>query len=1379
MVAKTSAGQELFAQACALPEEERLLLQLAALTYEPVSTSFLCRAFLALNQFFLGEQRLRYDEITAMVVRLRENGFLSGQNQCDPALAEYLVRQSIRERRFGRLASLVEQSSTMEYQHGRLQARYWRALRQFRIGLYSQNSQLIEDSLAFLERSECRALVPEVPTVAQILTCAFDPAWFAAMPVFLQFLLLNHLLQEGIANLHSSPAIEQYLQEEVPRRLAETEQIPFLRLLTTLYIMQGKIHELEQLVQDKGQIFSGTGLAGTVAFLHGQISEAQRLFQQDLEVLARLLKTDRPGFLGLPGFFCVVCLLRAGDRSSLEAARNMLETMQARVGEEGPDSLPLRCLAVFAAHLLGEEADMLALSSTLTAEERQTSLALALIVFYWLGVELAPEFLGRLQEIAGQAEASGFCWLAREVQALLAALEPAAGAAEDSLSGQVLCRLFKPDAGWRHSLSELIAAVHAVRQSDATQRLCWFLNYEDGVFSLVPKEQRRNNQGNWSAGRTLSLTRLATLNQPWITGQDQALCAALLPAAGEKEAEGSPDQQRLLPALVGHPLLFLQESPKVPVEVVAAEPELMVECHDEALFLHFSPPVGEQEYSVWQETATRFKVVRIQEEHRRVAAITGPDGLLVPQSASADLLATIGRLTGFMTVHSAIDMPGTDTEVSEVQGDSTPHVQIVPLGAGFRVDIFVRPFGRKGPYLKPGAGTANLIADIEGKRLKARRDLKQELLRAREVEESCPMLDLATDMETGARREWHLSAPDECLQVLVELNAIRDRVILEWPEGEKLSIRSRLNTGQLNLNIRTLRQDWFALSGTMQVDDGEVIELRFLLEQARLSKSRFIPLGDGQFLALTQEFRNRLDELLHYGNMDGCREGIRVHSLAALALDRLCDTTASTTTDEEWRRRKQAMQDLEHFQPEVPSTLKAELRDYQKDGFVWMSRMAALGFGACLADDMGLGKTLQSLALILSRAQDGPTLVVAPTSVCMNWQVETRRFAPTLNIRLLADLPRDATEFHFAPFDLVIASYTLLQQEQDLLAPVRWQTIVLDEAQAIKNSATKRSQAAMQLNGAFRLITTGTPIENHLGELWNLFTFINPGLLGSFKQFNRRFGVPIEKRCDREARKLLKKLIRPFMLRRIKADVLDELPPRTEVTLRVELSQEERNLYEALRQQALEHIESDPDHSVRQIRILAEIMRLRRACCHPRLVDESSAISSSKEQLFAELVDDLRGSGHKALVFSQFTGHLTLLRKHLDARKIPYCYLDGSTAAAQRRNQVDLFQSGAAELFLISLKAGGLGLNLTAADYVIHMDPWWNPAVEDQAADRAHRIGQTRPVTVYRLMTVGTIEEKIVQLHHKKRDLANSLLEGTDVSARIGVEELLELIRGE
>jgi SNF2 family DNA or RNA helicase len=346
-----------------------------------------------------------------------------------------------------------------------------------------------------------------------------------------------------------------------------------------------------------------------------------------------------------------------------------------------------------------------------------------------------------------------------------------------------------------------------------------------------------------------------------------------------------------------------------------------------------------------------------------------------------------------------------------------------------------------------------------------------------------------------------------------------------------------------------------------------------------------------------------------------------------------------------------------------------------------------------------------------------------------------------------------------------------------MLAEISWETIILDEAQAIKNFTTKRSQSAMSLQGKFKLITTGTPIENHLGELWNLFRFINPGLLGSLESFNRRFAHPIEKYNDKQTRQHLKKLIQPFLLRRTKNQVLQELPPRTEITLQVELSTEETAFYEALRRDAVDKLtDSEAEGGAKHLQILVEIMRLRRACCHPRLIMPAAEIKSSKLEVLRETLQEILENNHKALVFSQFVDHLSIVREVLEQEKISYQYLDGSTPAVERKKRVDAFQGGTGDVFLISLKAGGTGLNLTAADYVIHLDPWWNPAVEDQASDRAHRLGQKRPVTIYRLVAKGTIEEKILQLHGQKRDLADSLLSGSDLSGKLSTEELLQLI---
>ena len=610
--------------------------------------------------------------------------------------------------------------------------------------------------------------------------------------------------------------------------------------------------------------------------------------------------------------------------------------------------------------------------------------------------------------------------------------------------------------------------------------------------------------------------------------------------------------------------------------------------------------------------------------------------------------------------------------------------------------------------------------------------------------------------------------------MLSELQALDgERVQCVWPEGERMRIKARPGMRQLKLGLKQ-QGDWFVLAGEVQLDDGRVLHLRQLLELLKTNKGRFLKLGDQDWLALSSSLRKHLDELAYLA--DGVDDdGLRLNLLTAPLLAGLADEAGEFQADEHWQSHLQRLESLQNFQPQVPSTLQAELRDYQREGFAWLARLAEWGVGACLADDMGLGKTVQTLALMLQRAPRGPQLVVAPTSVAINWLSEAQRFAPTLNVH---NYQQTRSLEGVGPLDLVVVSYGLLQQDHQAFVAQHWTSVVLDEAQAIKNAGSKRSQAAMTLQADFKLIATGTPLENHLGELWNLFRFINPGLLGSQERFAERFSTPIE-RGEQSARKALKALIQPFILRRLKSQVLDELPPRTEITYKVPLSAEEAHYYEALRQQAVQSLISAPAGQNQSLQVLAEITRLRRFCCHPSLVMPGAGLSGSKLAAFAEIVVELLENKHKALVFSQFVDHLTIVRGWLDEQGIHYQYLDGSTSPKERKARMDAFQAGVGEIFLISLKAGGTGLNLTAADYVIHLDPWWNPAVEDQASDRAHRMGQLRPVTIYRLVTEHTIEEQIVALHSKKRALADSLLDGGELSAKLDADALLSLLRGD
>jgi SNF2 family DNA or RNA helicase len=361
----------------------------------------------------------------------------------------------------------------------------------------------------------------------------------------------------------------------------------------------------------------------------------------------------------------------------------------------------------------------------------------------------------------------------------------------------------------------------------------------------------------------------------------------------------------------------------------------------------------------------------------------------------------------------------------------------------------------------------------------------------------------------------------------------------------------------------------------------------------------------------------------------------------------------------------------------------------------------------------------------------------------------------------------------------------LLQLAQERFAGRPWHTLVADEAQAIKNAAAKRSQAVFDLPADFRLALSGTPVENHLAELWSIMRFVNPGLLGTIGRFNERFAGPIERNRDRDAQHALKRLIGPFVMRRTKGQVLQDLPPRTELILSVTPEAAEAAHYEALRRQAINDVSALNDNlggaqaGQARFNILAQLTKLRRAACDPRLTSPEFGIAGAKVQAFAQLAAELTANGHKTLVFSQFVDFLQILRAPLDEAGIRYQYLDGATPAAERTKRVAAFQAGDSDLFLISLKAGGFGLNLTAADYVVITDPWWNPAAEDQAMGRAHRIGQLRPVTVYRLVSKGSIEERIVDLHHDKRALADSILAEGDASTLPSTEDLVALIRGE
>jgi superfamily II DNA or RNA helicase len=635
--------------------------------------------------------------------------------------------------------------------------------------------------------------------------------------------------------------------------------------------------------------------------------------------------------------------------------------------------------------------------------------------------------------------------------------------------------------------------------------------------------------------------------------------------------------------------------------------------------------------------------------------------------------------------------------------------------------------------------------------------------------------------------------------------------------------------------------DWFDLTGSVQFGD-QVVPLPRLLAAARKGE-HLIKLSDGTFGVLPEEWLARYGVIVQSGtnvkDAEG-KEAIRFSRAQAGMLDVLLESQPHASVDATFQNLRSQLREFGGVTAlEPPPEFLGTLRPYQREGLGWFSFLRQFSFGGCLADDMGLGKTIQVLALLASRKGTGvpangealnangkaaepaaggghrPSLVVAPRSLVFNWREEAAKFAPGLRILDHTGPSRQRSTEKFGEYDVILTTYGTLRSDVVFLKDFAFDYAILDEAQAIKNAQTESAKAVRLLKADYRLALSGTPVQNHLGELWSLFEFLNPGMLGASAVFDARFqpakpakpaenaapanaangnGTPAES-ADGEApldeedpeespRQLLSRALRPFILRRTKEQVAQDLPPCTEQTIVCELDESQRAMYDELREHYRQSLLGAPGKGAatpapNRMQVLEALLRLRQAACHPGLIDKTRVgePSSKLDMLFTQL-EEILEEGHKALVFSQFTSLLSIVRQRLDNpnKPVKYAYLDGKTR--DRKSPVEQFQNDpSTQLFLISLKAGGLGLNLTGADYVFLLDPWWNPAVEAQAIDRAHRIGQTRHVFAYRIIAKGTVEEKVLQLQQTKRDLADAIIsEDNAVLTNLTSEDLQILL---
>ena len=1316
---------------------------------------------------------------------LIEKGFVTqvgpSRFQCAEELEEWIMREAVVDPSFNFMSATLRRQHP--YKNWGKPFSFEACMRELRMTIYRGE----EDKLAEV-LTDIQVHFGEQWRTANFFARMFSPfdkRWLYTFPTRIQTVIVEHLALERIGALSGIADLVNFVDthpkggEAVGAQLREGLYGPML--------LSGMIEEvMDWLLREKSQYLIEV-CRGGIDLITGRYDEAVDHFHRSLTYVGRATSNRGQFHEGPLAALHLLAEIVTQREGYLDRIKKYAQRMQ-RAALAAPADYFLAFVR-YQQNRAAEGVELLKSAPTSPFEQ-----LLQWLVGYWtqhaIFNQLAPS---ELMQFVERAENGGYRYLSIEATALMAHLGSASDERawgrlqleqwEKNTRLRALTPVIKVVERWQRAL-EALGQLQSRRKGtrrrsiDGESRLVWMIDFDNR--DIQPKEQKVSSKGHWSKGRNVALKRLKEEGVSAATKQDLEIIKAIQTTHGHgawyttSNNEFYIDFREAVRAMVGHPYVFLADNPNVSVELVAKQPELVVEADGDTYEVKFAHEYYETGIYLIKETPTRYLVLEVEEEHEEIAAMLNRGTLRVPKQGRDQMVETLTHLSSFVTVQSGLGTGVTD--VPEMEAAEAICVHLLPLGDGFKLEFFVKPFLTEPPYFKPGVGRRTVIADVDGEPRQVQRELQEEVARANAIINRCPTLELTNQFNF----EWQLEEVELCLNALLELEALREEGLLfiEYPKGEKLKIIGQAGFDQLSMRVAKER-DWFGVSGKVQVNENLIVDFQQILDKAKASGSRFVEISDGQFVALTDQFRAKLDEMNKL--LQRQRGELKLHPLAAGTLEEMADSLGDFEADLAWRQQLQRMQEAQHIDPAVPEDFRATLRHYQEEGFRWLTQLAHWGVGACLADDMGLGKTVQGLALLLHRAERGPSMVVAPASVARNWLREAQKFAPTLRPILFGPGNREKVVRSLGPYDLLIVSYGLLPLEDELLTSVDFGTVVLDEAQAIKNRNTKRSKTAMNLRAEFKMVTTGTPIENHLGELWNLFNFLNPGLLGSLQRFNNNFALPIEKDKDPEAQAQLRRLIQPFILRRRKTEVLKELPQKTEITLHVELSEAERAFYEALRREAVANIDAAKggDGGDKRFKILAELMKLRRACCNPRLVDPNTKIPSSKMEVFKETVSELIENGHKALIFSQFVGHLKLIEEWVKRKGIRYQYLDGSTPGKKREKAVNAFQEGDGDLFLISLKAGGTGLNLTAADYVLHLDPWWNPAVEDQASDRAHRIGQQRPVTIYRLVTEATIEEKIVQLHAEKRDLADTLLEGTESSAKLSAEDLLGLIKGD
>lgn len=1098
---------------------------------------------------------------------------------------------------------------------------------------------------------------------------------------------------------------------------------------------------------------------------HGNVAESFSRFKEALEI-NRLFTNDRKSFEDpVLCWFHTVCVNRTvGLDGAAQAKEALLKSSSVKFSDSLSESRILNQFNDDA--LAGEKGDVThAVRALLLKDPSAWHEALSYLVIRFFKCKDAKEVTDSFD-------------LGRMPSALLLQHEMSSYLPMDKAQKDSLRKLFggypslsgiRRKESWELFFEGLSNTIETEYRQSA--RVAYYFN---GLSLSAIVEQIQDDKGKWKDGKPLSRKEFLGKGFEFMNEYDWKVSAAL------RSDDGTSSEAALVfPYLIGSDRIFIgnyYDSLSYPANIIIDGASIAFRAKGTRIEISSNVPLDQNgivpRCFVSRKDLRSYRCILVDDKQRNILQKFLSIGEL-PVTAARSIAENMEQLQSVIDVDCDLT---TAANMPAVAGSPQLAVRVTPEGSDYRVCVQASPLPGGEQRFSPGEGEIEIYDIADGITSRINRDLLEEYAnyeRLRDFIKDSTALDFETYQEVV------LLSPESLLKLLEFTHDNPDNYFMEWPQGQLLKFRAP-SSGTINLQVQT-NVNWFEIEGNVDLG-GEQKSLAELMTMYHNSEiTGYLKIGEREYMRMSESLRRKLEELEKLGKPVRGKLKVPVYQVGAVSRFLRSAGDIHAIADGAFTETLHRMEDAYANTPQIPSELNATLREYQKEGFEWMARLGSWGAGACLADDMGLGKTVQTLADLLYFSAEGPSLVVAPLSVVPNWVAEAARFTPTLRVSVLNEQSdRLAVLKSLSAGDVLICTYGVLVTESDNLSKADWNVVCLDEAHQIKNRMTRASGAAMRLSAMRKVILTGTPVQNHLGELWNLFQFINPGLLGTWTDFREHY---IREELTTASRGRLQRMTQPFILRRTKMEVLDDLPEKNTYEHPVELTHAEMQVYEDMRRRVaikFKKYKTRPERELAgqlNIDFLAELTRLRLAANDMRLTEDSWTEESSKILALKDIMSNLSGNPeNRILIFSQFTSFLELIGQALHSDGIDYLYLDGQTPLKERAMLVTKFQTGQCPVFLISLKAGGLGLNLTAANYVIMMDPWWNPAIEQQATDRAHRMGQDRVVTVIRLVAQHTIEEKILRLHETKQDLSDTILEGTGESSRLTYDDMMELI---